>query len=431
MKKLHLLVCLFAGLPVLFSATVNARQDSGPTTDPVPLSAGALFEDTLREQGLEEAVARFRKALADTTGRYEFDGQELIRVVPNRLTMAGRRDAALELIKLLETRFGDHPVYWKELAGAHLKMLDPVGAEAALRRSLEIDPDQPDIPWTLGNLDRLTETLRVQIDAQDRYHPGENTGLQGPYLGQDPPGARPEVFAPGVLSTLGHEYSISFAPDGREIIFSRGGSGTFVCRWEEDGWTAPEFLVLMDEEHLTEEASIAPDGGKIFFCARPLDMRGRREIHMADREGAGWGAPRYLFPGMYPTAALDGTLYYTETEGRPDYGVLVKRVRLDGEFGEPEVLAGGNVNTGAPDAHPFITPDQSLLIFDSMREEGTGLYASFRKDDGSWGEAFGLADSLGIPPAGQGALSPDGRYLFFCLAGDMYWVDVKVLTEGP
>lgn len=429
MRPINLRISCLLSFVILFGAGAFAQPEPDPTAEPEQLSAGTLFEETLRDQGLEAAAARFREALADTTGIYAFDGRELVRIVPNRLILAGQPDAALELVKLLAGRFGDHPVYWKELGGAHLKVLDPAGAEAALRRSLEIDPDQPDIPWTLANLDRLVETLRFQISAQGRHQPGENTGLQGTYLGQEPPGDRLEVFAPGILSTLDHEYSISLAPDGREIIFSRGGLGTFVCRWEKEGWTAPELLLLMDEDHLTEEASISPDGQRIFFCARRMDLRGRREIHMANRVGDGWGEPRYLFPGMYPTAALDGTLYYTETSGRPDYGVLVKRAWRDGEFGEPEVLVGGNINTEAPDAHPYITPDQDLLVFDSMRPAGVGLYASLRNGDGSWGEAVLLSEKLGIPPAGQAALSPDGKYLFFCLAGDMYWVEANNLWD--
>jgi hypothetical protein len=54
---------------------------------------------------------------------------------------------------------------------------------------------------------------------------------------------------------------------------------------------------------------------------------------------------------------------------------------------------------------------------------------SFRQVDGSFGRAVSLHDELGIPPVGQPALSPDGKYLFFCLAGDMYWVDAGFLTE--
>ena len=40
-----------------------------------------------------------------------------------------------------------------------------------------------------------------------------------------------------------------------------------------------------------------------------------------------------------------------------------------------------------------------------------------------------LHDKLGIPPVGQTALSHDGKYLFSCLAGDIYWVDAGFLAE--
>ena len=34
--------------------------------------------------------------------------------------------------------------------------------------------------------------------------------LQGPYLGQKPPGLTPEVFAPGIVSTEHHEWGAIF-----------------------------------------------------------------------------------------------------------------------------------------------------------------------------------------------------------------------------
>jgi hypothetical protein len=40
-----------------------------------------------------------------------------------------------------------------------------------------------------------------------------------------------------------------------------------------------------------------------------------------------------------------------------------------------------------------------------------------------------LSELLGVPPVGQGALSNDGRYLFFCMAGDMYRVEAGVRRE--
>jgi len=46
-----------------------------------------------------------------------------------------------------------------------------------------------------------------------KYAPGENTGIQGPYLGEEPPGAKLKVFSPGILNSIVNEFSISFSPD--------------------------------------------------------------------------------------------------------------------------------------------------------------------------------------------------------------------------
>jgi hypothetical protein len=250
--------------------------------------------------------------------------------------------------------------------------------------------------------------------------------LRGPYLGQDPPGDAPEVFAPGILSTTAHEYHLSFAPDGRAIYFSRSGVGTLATRWIDDGWTAPEVVRFLDGDQLTEEANFTPDGRSIVFCGRD-DLRQDRVLYRAERTATGLSEPIRLFPGMYATATREGALYYTAHGEDRDIGVIVRRPWNGTEYGEPEPVAGEGINTPAPDAHPWISPDEQLLLFDTYREPGAGIYASFRRPDGGWGAAVPLHDRLGIPPVGQCALSHDGRYLFFCLAGDMYWVDAGFL----
>ncbi len=414
------------GAPAAAQQGSSTPAPGGPTDPPGP-SAAAVFEQALREQGLAAARERLREVMADTTRAYVVEPYELLRGLPTRLNHQGKRAEALALLETLAEFFGDSPRYWPELGNAYLQAGDRTKAESALRRAVELDPNQAEIAWMLDHLDRVMATIRTQLDAEGRYAPGEIMDLRGPYLGQPPPGARPEVFAPGIVNTTDNEYSITFTPDGREIYFSRGGAGTLVCRWTDAGWTAPEVIHLIDEQHITEEASVAPDGRRILFCGR-ASMRGEREIYVADRVGAGWGTPVKLFAGMYPTTSRDGVLYYTEITGRPDYGVLVRRVPTADGYGEPEVLEGA-MNSEAPDAHPFIAPDESLLLFDTYRQPGAGIYACFRRQDGSWGEIISLGDRLGIPPVGQAALSPDGKYLFFSLCGDMYWVDSGFLAE--
>jgi hypothetical protein len=47
------------------------------------------------------------------------------------------------------------------------------------------------------------------------------TGLTGPYLGQEPPGSIPKLFAPGIISTdADFEHSAAvFSPDGNEVFW--------------------------------------------------------------------------------------------------------------------------------------------------------------------------------------------------------------------
>ena len=391
-------------------------------------SAAALFEQTLAERGLEAALDRLREVLADTTAAYAVEPFELLRVVPNRLVLSHHHAEALELLEVLAGTFGDSPLTWFELGNAHLRCGNKEAARDALGKALAMAPDRADIAWMIEHLDSLLATLRLQVERERMFAPGESTGLQGPYLGQRPPGGVPEVFAPGIVGTTAHEYHISFTPDGREVYFSRGGVGTLVSRWRDDGWTAPEAIELLDAEHLTEEANVTPDGKAIVFCGR-RGLRAERELYRAERIGDGWGRAVKLFPGMYATATLDGALYYTARgEGR-DYGAIVRRPRAGADYGEPVVVPGGGINSEFPDAHPFVAPNESFLLFDSYRQPGAGIYATFRQPDGSWSTAVLLNDRLGIPPVGQCAVSPDGRYLWFCLAGDMWWVDAAFLDE--
>jgi hypothetical protein len=45
--------------------------------------------------------------------------------------------------------------------------------------------------------------------------------LKEEYLGQEPPGLTPVMFAKGIVSTEANELNCVFSPDGRELFFTR------------------------------------------------------------------------------------------------------------------------------------------------------------------------------------------------------------------
>lgn len=123
------------------------------------------------------------------------------------------------------------------------------GTDAARARFQEIRTQLADNYYVdEREFNALGYKLDVQGETEEppKFGPGEQTGLQGPYLGQEPPGLKTRLFAPGVISTASHmEFAITFSPDRKDIFFTRrkepdGSNTVMVMRLRYQGWTAPE-----------------------------------------------------------------------------------------------------------------------------------------------------------------------------------------------
>lgn len=296
----------------------------------------------------------------------------------------------------------------------------------------EWDPD--------GNLSR-SELYR------DGYY--ERPRVAGDFLGQGPPGARPEIFAPGVVSTEEYpEIGCTFSPDGREFYFTRleGGSlddrRTIRFMRREDGgdrWTVPRpapFSGRWDDI----EPMFAPDGKRLFFGSdRPLDGQGEQkdtDVWFVERTAAGWSVPRNAGPAIntanrefHASATRDGTLYFAGVERD---GGDIYRSRLQAGAYSPRELLPRVINSDDQETHPYIAPDESYLIFERgprLDVQGQyGLFISFRTPGDAWSRPRHLGEAMnGGSRAGFPAMSPDGKYLFFARDGDIYWVSRKAL----
>ena len=154
------------------------------------------------------------------------------------------------------------------------------------------------------------------------------------------------------------------------------------------------------------------------------------------KDSSGWsavkllGAPFDKFPIMRLTVASNGTYYFDEAS---ENGPLRYSRLVDGNYEEPKAL---NLDVGVWNAHPFIAPDESYIIWDDQRENGYGdsdLYISFRQQDNSWGPAINLGDKINTEfEDAYGSVSPDGKYFFFHRSyggdkADIFWVDAKTI----
>ncbi len=291
---------------------------------------------------------------------------------------------------------------------------------------------------------------------------------RGPFLGQRPPGLRPELFAPGIISSGMNDMDITFTRDGSELFFSRSSPNwtTAVLHMKQEGdtWIGP---------------SLAPFPNAMSFvypfacpAADQLYMDNREDVFLSQKSGETWSAPVHWESGRpedgregFVSVASSGNLYlsadYGDSEGSRD--IYVSEY-LKGVYTEPQVLGAG-VNTEFHEFHACISPDERYILFDSPRPGGYGrndLYISFRDKDGAWLPAKNLGEAINTASSDMRPyVTSDGRYLFFCsdrslvfpektnlslsydqfmarITGpgngsqDIYWVDARILeTFAP
>ena len=282
---------------------------------------------------------------------------------------------------------------------------------------------------------------------------GELSSLAGPYLGQEPPGLTPEVFAPelvrgGVCSGFLNEAEVfvfkMLSPD-----IDWKFEPIYVTELVGGRWSEPAIAPLAGL--YPYNFTVAPDGTTLYFTSlrAPDDhstVLRQSNIWRAEKTSDGWSTPEFLGAPVnteadfenYPSVTRDGTLYFMSWRddglGKDD----IYRARLvDGEYQAPENV-GAPVNTELSEIDPFIAADGSFLVYCSQRPGGFGgwdLYVSHRADDGTWGEPINLGPEVNSAGADlRPSVTPDGKHFFFTSDrsgdGQTYWVSSEVLTTG-
>ena len=258
--------------------------------------------------------------------------------------------------------------------------------------------------------------------------PERPTGLKGPYLGQPVPGKVPTVFAPGIVSKTGVRVSAcTFSPDGKEFYFTKSNEQIMVSRLVEGGWTYPAPFPA-SAGHRALEPHVTCDNKRIFWNWEDPAHAGMGSIYVSQRTAYGWSAARYAGQGMFLSSSRDGSVYVTHLGSQSDY---VSRAIMEGDrIVGYEDLKGAIEKVRARSdsvAHPCVAPDGSYIVFDI--DGDPHLFVSFRNQDGTWGEAIDLSQHGLDVKAGIASISPDGNYLFFGQAGDIYWVSTQLIDH--
>jgi len=271
------------------------------------------------------------------------------------------------------------------------------------------------------------------------------------YLDQKPPGTSPELFAPGIVTTEQSEGCSGWGTDPEWFLFQRWidrKSVLFFRSKEAGGWSGAG-RVPWAERYQVGDFTVGPDGRTLAFVSNlPIGGHGAvgegGNIWIATRTPPGWTEPRPAGPAVnsdfhdsYPSLAASGALYFFSRRpgGFGQSDLYVSR-RRGGQYLPAENL-GRILNTDAHEWDPYVAPDESYLIFNSMKAGGLGgddFYISWKTATGAWGDPVHLGPEINSPGSdNRPYVTADGRYLFFTSDRrgnrDIYWVDARILER--
>lgn len=309
----------------------------------------------------------------------------------------------------------------------------------------------------------------VQINSQD-YKSGFPV-LKGKYLGQKSPINKPELFAPGIISTELHDDGPPlFSPDGSEVYFRMAGkpqSLIFKMTNENGVWSKP-IVDPISSKYKFQFSAFTHDGKKRFFAAK-INPDGTdkkdHDIFYIEKEENGWSTPiklnnninteydEYLF-----CIGKDGTIYfgadYPSGKGKMD---IYCSKFVNGSFSKPENLSV--INTEHVETVASISHNNNFMVFTSTRPPATGginLWVSYKSDSGKWKEPISLGNKINSDSVDKfSGISPDGKYMFWVShrksenknpkkvwdieglefpkvnfeGGDIYWISTEKIKE--
>ena len=266
-------------------------------------------------------------------------------------------------------------------------------------------------------------------------------------MGQTPPTNVAQLFAPDIIQHLAHS-SPTFSPNGKEIYWSttsdnKGTRKIYYVKYENNRWSEP-IVVSFSGNYHDDHPFISNAGQKLYFASkRPKVVDGNQEndIWISTKTEQGWAEPTpidNLIGFWTPSVTKQGTIYFLDLKsGYKGNCGLFRAESKNGDYSIPEFLPEHINQKDSQDWCPFISPDESYLIFSSDRKDGFGagdLYICFRDESGKWKQPINMGESINSEKQERfPGVSPDGKYLFFTRwfgppnFHDLYWIDANII----
>jgi hypothetical protein len=241
--------------------------------------------------------------------------------------------------------------------------------------------------------------------------------------------ARPELFAPGTVSTRGaSEVRLAIRPDGMQRVWGAIGRGEAgqLDLWESHRlarglWSEPARLPFNGPGEDFDPA-FSPDGRRLYFHSERAGGFGQTDIYVAgvEADGFSFADPRNLGPEVNsagaewaPLPLADGGLLFA-SDGWGGEGLHDLFLATPAVAGSRPANLGQPVNGPEEDFDSALSPDGMTLIFSrgtfGETSNAVALHAATRGSDG-WSAPVKVPLGCGGFTIGS-SFGPGGRFYF-------------------
>jgi hypothetical protein len=263
----------------------------------------------------------------------------------------------------------------------------------------------------------------------------------------------PEKLLPDIVSTeLGYEFGSAFNKIYNKLYFGVRLNKEWQAEIRfsekiENVWSKPQKLNLPDKYTYNDPFLTESENNLYFVSNQPLKGTGEPkdfDIWFMEKTENGWSKP--INAGQiinsekdefYVSISDNGTMYFvsnshTKTEeDKWNFDIYYSEYQ-NNEYSKPITLSPV-VNSDYFECDPFISNDESYLIFCSSKPGGYGegdLYISFKNTKNEWNEPINMGEIINTEfhefcPQ----VTKDGKFLLYTSNGNLYKVSTEIIKK--
>ncbi len=245
------------------------------------------------------------------------------------------------------------------------------------------------------------------------------------------PDQLPIVFSPEIISKGFHEFGVTISPSLNSIFYitsDKNYSKYYLInlRKSRSGWGKPETAEFA-RAYSVYSAFLSPDSRRLYFSTnRTVNYKSvvlsKNNNWYSEKEVKGWSEPVMINHWFSKdnedricSISNTGNIFLTRNIDGKGTDIYYSK-NIDEIYDKP-IEVSEKINSVFNEGRPFISPDESYIIFQSDRPGGIGgndIWISFKGINSEWTEPVNFGEPVNSDESEFSPyVSPDGKFLFF------------------